>query len=79
MTGPAQMLGAACAQGGGRTQWFATTACRLRLARMRAELRPVRIMMGHKKVQTMAHKVRAPRVEPPSDVSTWCGPSLKRC
>ena len=48
-----------------KAQWFATAARRLRLARIQAEFRPVRIMMGHKKVQTMAHNTRLPKVEPP--------------
>ncbi len=69
--------------GGGNSgavaQWFAPTVCRLRLANILAELRPVRIMIGHKKVQTMAHKTRPPKVEPSSGESALCGPSLKRC
>jgi hypothetical protein len=53
-----------------KAQCLAASAWRLRLANIRAELRPVRTMMGHKKVQTMAHNTRLPRVEPPSAVST---------
>jgi hypothetical protein len=49
---------------------WSASAWRLRLANIRAELRPVSTMMGHKKVQTMAHNTRLPRVEPPSAVST---------
>jgi hypothetical protein len=52
-----------------KAQCLAASAWRLRLANIRAELRPVRTMMGHKKVQTMAHNTRLPRVEPPSAVS----------
>ena len=50
-------------------QRLAAIAWRLRLAIIRAELRPVRTMMGHKKVQTMAHNTRLPRAWPPSAVS----------
>jgi hypothetical protein len=53
-----------------KAQCLAASAWRLRLANIRTELRPVRTMMGHKKVQTMAHNTRLPRVEPPSAVST---------
>jgi hypothetical protein len=53
-----------------KTQCLAASAWRLRRANIRAELRPVSIMMGHKKVQTMAHNTRLPRVEPASAVST---------
>jgi hypothetical protein len=52
-----------------KTQCLAARAWRLRLANIRAELRPVRTMMGHKNVQTMAHNMRLPGVEPPSVVS----------
>jgi hypothetical protein len=52
-----------------KTQCLAASAWRLRLANIRAELRPVRSMMGHKKVQTMAHNTRLPSVEPASVVS----------
>ncbi len=62
-----------------KAQCLTTAACRLRLASIQAEFRPVRIMMGHKNVQTMAHKTRAPKVEPPSGVSDLWGPSLKMC
>jgi hypothetical protein len=53
-----------------KAQCLAASAWRLRLANIRAELRPVSTMMGHKKVQTMAHNTRLPIVEPPSAVST---------
>ena len=52
-----------------KTQCLAARAWRLRLANIRAELRPVSTMMGHKKVQTMAHSTRLPSDEPPSAVS----------
>jgi hypothetical protein len=51
-----------------KTQCLAASAWRLRLANIRAELRPVSTMMGHKKVQTMAHSTRLPSVDPPSVV-----------
>ena len=41
-----------------------------RLASIRAELRPVSTMVGHKIVQTMAHNTRLPSLEPPLAVST---------
>jgi hypothetical protein len=53
-----------------KTQFLTSSAWRLRLANIRAELRPVSNMMGHKKVQTMAHNTRLPSVELPSAVST---------
>jgi hypothetical protein len=53
-----------------KAQCLAASAWRLRLANIRAELRPVSNMMGHKKVQTMAHNTRLPSVELPSAVST---------
>jgi hypothetical protein len=53
-----------------KTQCLAASAWRLRLANIRAELRPVSNIMGHKKVQTMAHNTRLPSVDPPSAVST---------
>jgi hypothetical protein len=53
-----------------KTHCLAASAWRLRLASIRAELRPVSTMMGHKKVQTMAHNTRLPIGEPPSVVST---------
>ncbi len=43
-------------------QWFSATAARLRLANITAELRPLMSMIGHKKVQTMAHNNRLPTV-----------------
>jgi hypothetical protein len=51
-----------------KAQCLAASAWRLRLANIRAELRPVSNMMGHKKVQTMAHSTRLPSVDPPSVV-----------
>jgi hypothetical protein len=52
-----------------KAQCLAASAWRLRLANIRAELRPVRTMMGHKNVQTMAHSTRLANVDPPSVVS----------
>ncbi len=43
-------------------QCFAAIAARLRLANITAELRPLMSMIGHKKVQTMAHNNRLPTV-----------------
>ena len=50
-------------------QWSAAAACRLRLARIQAEFRPVRTMRGHKNVQTRAHSTRPPTVELPVGAS----------
>jgi hypothetical protein len=43
-------------------QRFSEIAARLRLANITAELRPLMSMIGHKKVQTMAHNKRLPSV-----------------
>ena len=51
----------------------------LRFANMKAELMPVKTMMGQSHVQIMIQKVRPSRTEACADLFSLSGPSLNRC